>query len=529
MKKIIKVLIIFVLGFVLVGCDDYSPSYYIDQVTSKIGQEISENDAFLTSIDNKKVSYISSHPEIISEDGVITAPSEDTEVTLTVIVEIDGVKYSQDITVLVKGNNQGKSDLSSDIEKGLADFTNLFNKYNKDSYTEENYKELQKIFEKGQEEIKNVKDKSQIEQILDNYVLYFDEIEQKKNILDILFEIEDDLESVLILSGQTITSDITLKTSSLYDSTIIWKSSNENALSSTGKVGKNLESTKVTLSYQVEVDGQTYDGISIDIYVKTNSNLPTYYNSINLSLRGTALKIELRNLIKSTHKKVLTYDNLKTETAKTDADLNKSGNIILIYTRASVSGKWNVSVWNREHIWPQSKGWFSTSGAGADIHHLRPSNPSANSSRGNKPYSEISNRENYKKSTNGLFYGYSNNTYFEPRDEVKGDVARIIFYLLVRYPESDGYRITSVASSMDMLLKWNAQDPVDVLEKNRNQKAYEIQGNRNPFIDNPDFANQIFASSNLKTSANPYFEELEMCLKEKVVYTKKNTIEKVFS
>lgn len=344
-----------------------------------------------------------------------------------------------------------------------------------------------------------------------------------------MFEIEDDLESVLILSGQTITSDITLKTSSLYNSTIIWKSSNENVLSSTGKVGKNLESTKVTLSYQVEVDGQTYDGISIDIYVKTNSNLPTYYNSINLSLRGTALKIELRNLIKSTHKRVLTYDNLKTETAKTDADLNKSGNIILIYTRASVSGKWNVSVWNREHIWPQSQGWFKTSGAGADIHHLRPSNPSANSSRGNKPYSEISNRENYKKSTNGLFYGYSDNTYFEPRDEVKGDVARIIFYLLVRYPESDGYRITSVASSMDMLLKWNAQDPVDALEKNRNQKAYEIQGNRNPFIDNPDFANQIFASSNLKTSANPYFEELEMCLKEKVVYTKKNTIEKVFS
>lgn len=70
MKKIIKVLIIFILGFVLVGCDDYSPSYYIDQVTSKIGQEISENDAFLTSIDNKKVSYISSHPEIISEDGL---------------------------------------------------------------------------------------------------------------------------------------------------------------------------------------------------------------------------------------------------------------------------------------------------------------------------------------------------------------------------------------------------------------------------------------------------------------------------
>ena len=532
MKKVIKALIVFVLGFLLIGCNNYSPKHYIDQVVGTINQELSADDSLITSIDNKKISFISNHPEIISEDGVITAPSDDTKIIITVIIEIDGVKYSQDVEVLVKGSGEEKpvTNLSAAIEKGLGDFTTLFNTYDKENYTGDNYKKLQELFGRGQEEIRNIKDSSQVELIIDNYTLYFDEVEQKKNILDILFEIEDDLDSVLILSGKTISSNITLKTKSLYNSTIIWKSSNPDILSTTGVVSLNVNKTKVTLSYDVEIDGTVYEGIAIDIYVNTSINLPSYYKSINLTLRGVALKKELRTLITSTHKKILSYNDLKSQTAKTDADLNKKGNIILIYTRESVPGAWNVDVWNREHIWPQSKGWFSTSGAGADIHHLRPSNPSANSSRDNKPYGEISNRDSHKQITkSGLFYGYSSGGYFEPRDEVKGDIARIIFYLLVRYSESDGYRITSVASSMDMLLKWNEADPVDELEQNRNQKAYEIQGNRNPFIDNPDFASQIFSSTNLMSSSNPEQVEFELCLKEELINLKKNTIEKVFS
>ena len=352
MKKVIKVLIIFVLGFLLIGCNNNSPKKYLDQVVSTFSQEQLGDKLLITSIDNKKISYISNHPEIISEDGVITAPCDDTKVILTVIIEIDGVKYSQDVEVLVKGSGEAKpaTDLTATIEKGLNDFTNLFKTYDKDSYTEDNYKKLQELFERGQEEIRNIKDISQVELIIDDYTLYFDEVEQKKNILDILFEIEDDLDSILILSGQTISSNITLKTKSLYNSIIIWKSSNPDILSTTGVVASNINKTKVTLSYDVNIDGTIYEGIAIDIYVNTSIGLPSYYNSINLTLRGVALKKELRTLITSTHKKILGYDDLKSQTAKTDADLNKKGNIILIYTRESVSGSWNVNVWNREHI-----------------------------------------------------------------------------------------------------------------------------------------------------------------------------------
>ena len=69
----------------------------------------------------------------------------------------------------------------------------------------------------------------------------------------------------------------------------------------------------------------------------------------------------------------VTYDDLRKYTIRTDRDPNNSENIILIYSKDSVNGSWDGGkTWNREHVWPQSKGWFTTSGAGSDIHHLRP-------------------------------------------------------------------------------------------------------------------------------------------------------------
>ena len=70
--------------------------------------------------------------------------------------------------------------------------------------------------------------------------------------------------------------------------------------------------------------------------------------------------------------------------------------------------------------------------------------------------------------------------------------ARIIFYLLVRYSESDSISITNVAKSMDMLLRWNELDPVDDKEIRRNEAVFKIQGNRNPFIDYSHLAKKIW-------------------------------------
>lgn len=230
----------------------------------------------------------------------------------------------------------------------------------------------------------------------------------------------------------------------------------------------------------------------ITLYAKWESNdveYTGYYKNAN-DLIGTALKKALRTII-STGVKPTSYDDLKTKLPYTDASLEDSSKMKLLYSNHLVVGKVDGWVsWNREHVWPKSQGWFDTSGAGSDIHHIRPENPSVNSTRGNKPFGEITNGTAVKCC--GEIVAYSTSSYFEPFDEFKGDCARIIFYMLVRYSESDSYSITKVAQSMDMLLKWHETDPVDAFELQRNERCYTVQNNRNPFIDHPEFADMIW-------------------------------------
>ena len=244
----------------------------------------------------------------------------------------------------------------------------------------------------------------------------------------------------------------------------------------------NTDSEIVTISYEGS-DIVGYSG--------------TYYNNTNLLSSGKTLKAELRSLVTTTHKSSRTYENLKTDIPKSDKSLTNPSKVVLIYSRVETQGAWSSGgvYWNREHVWPQSQGWFTTSGAGSDLHHLRPEDPSLNSSRGNKPFAEVGNGTQVKlSSANGGKYSgcYSTSSYFEPQDDAKGDVARIIFYLLVRYTEADSYNINKVAYSYDLLLSWNELDPVDEWEMSRNDVTEGIQGNRNPFIDYPNLAAQIW-------------------------------------
>lgn len=209
------------------------------------------------------------------------------------------------------------------------------------------------------------------------------------------------------------------------------------------------------------------------------SILTGYYKDAN-SLTGTALEKALRTIISKT-KHTTTYDELKNYLCFADADPNNPNNMILFYSRASVPAKYDSSLWNREHVWPKSRGnYFGNSLAGADIHHIRPTVININSTRGNLKLGYITGTKkeiSYLGKGIGCYYG---NGYFEPSDEIKGDVARIIFYVSLRY----GYSIASSdVADIDALLEWNAMDPVSVEEKIRNEYAYSIQGNRNPFID----------------------------------------------
>ena len=162
--------------------------------------------------------------------------------------------------------------------------------------------------------------------------------------------------------------------------------------------------------------------------------------------------------------------------------------------------------YNREHSWPQS--WFSGNDQATpsrDLHHVFPTDGFVNSQRGNNPFGEVDNaswtsQNGSKLGTCNSSLGYSG-TVFEPIDEYKGDFARALMYMSVRYYSEDsdwgtsGMTIKSEIRpwAMTMLLRWNDEDPVSQKEINRNNVIYtDYQHNRNPFIDHPEYARMIW-------------------------------------
>nr|MDA3931977.1 endonuclease [Mycoplasmatota bacterium] len=149
----------------------------------------------------------------------------------------------------------------------------------------------------------------------------------------------------------------------------------------------------------------------------------------------------------------------------------------------SIDSTWDYGVtWNREHVWPQSllgeSADNNTVNSASDLQNLKPANPSENSSRGNKYFDNVTTSNSY-----------------EPHDDVKGDVARILLYMMVMYEELNLVNTEPTTYEMallDILLTWHIQDPVDDFELNRNNIIYDYQGNRNPFIDNPEYVELIW-------------------------------------
>ncbi|MGB0869962.1 MAG: endonuclease [Flavobacteriales bacterium] len=244
-----------------------------------------------------------------------------------------------------------------------------------------------------------------------------------------------------------------------------------------------------------------------------------YYNSAN-GLTGTALKSALHDIIDD-HTE-LEYGTIKTVIRQADEDPNNSNNIILLYTGNSIS-KWDfasdpsnpdhVDFWNREHVWAKSHGNFGPTGlytekgANTDAHHLRPSDMTINSARGYKDFDNGGSVVNNGSTPTDC---KSTTNTWEPRDEVKGDVARMIFYMATRYEggtslagdnEPDLEVVDNVGTfplpqmgKLSTLLAWHAQDPVDEFELNRNDVIFNWQGNRNPFIDHPEFVEMVFGT-----------------------------------
>ena len=232
----------------------------------------------------------------------------------------------------------------------------------------------------------------------------------------------------------------------------------------------------------------------------------TYENLSGLS--ASSLKSSLSTLMRSTHTKITSYNDCKNYSDQTDCQ-NEDGTVVLLYTSyvASMSDWISGSTgWNREHVWPQSLGGGNTSNGGADLHHIRPDDVTTNSKRGNNKFGEVSSGSQATGSSlvNGMSGGTYSGGYFEPHDNVKGDVARICLYVYVRWGSDWGAdSITEVFQSVDVLLDWMEMDPVDTWEMGRNEVVQNIQGNRNVFIDYPEYAWLMFGEEVPSNMATP--------------------------
>ena len=234
------------------------------------------------------------------------------------------------------------------------------------------------------------------------------------------------------------------------------------------------------------------------------SQIPSYYNDVNLNQSNTALKNALATKVISTQTTSLSYTpGVWNALKQSDLDLSDTNSVVLIYgynnndnnyvtdkTRSKdANGGSAGTQWNREHVYPKSLGNpnLGTSGAGADVHNLRPADISFNSQRSSKKFADGSGNAG---DVSGGWY---------PGDEWKGDVARMMMYMYIRYgnqclPSNVAIGATNSSDNnmIQLLLEWNAEDPVSDFEKQRNPIIQNLQGNRNPFIDNPAFATQIW-------------------------------------
>jgi endonuclease I len=243
------------------------------------------------------------------------------------------------------------------------------------------------------------------------------------------------------------------------------------------------------------------------------SQIPDGYYNGTSDLTGDALKNKLHDIIKG--HKTYPYTSSSTDVwdilKESDKDPSNSNNVILFYTGWSKNGPKEFDGekgWNREHVWAKSHGDFGTSqGPGTYCHHLRPTDITVNSKRDSRWFDEGGTIYTDPDGATTCYYDDSKYTW-EPRDEVKGDVARIIFYMSTRYEGGDGYPDLEVIdyfptnnytkepvhALLSTLLKWHHEDPVNDFERNRNNVVYSYQNNRNPYIDHPEFVQKIWGN-----------------------------------
>lgn len=251
------------------------------------------------------------------------------------------------------------------------------------------------------------------------------------------------------------------------------------------------------------------------------NNTGTYYKDADRK-SGAALKTALSAIITKDHTKI-GYDGLYNAYKKTDSrpdgkvrDWYSNATNYTHVTDKAGSYKKEGDCYNREHSLPQS--WFEGGGNAdylkCDIVHVLPTDGYINNQRSNNVLANVNPNRISGQSKNGYskwgqcgVSGYSG-TVFEPNDDIKGDMARIYFYVVTRYESNCTKWATNATANAvftssssyqpfkdwyyKMLVEWSQNDPVDELEIARNNAVYREQGNRNPFVDYPGLEEYIW-------------------------------------
>ncbi len=265
-------------------------------------------------------------------------------------------------------------------------------------------------------------------------------------------------------------------------------------------------------------DNESLEGVCTNcpdldkVALASDFNAADYYASVQSEIDAgsseTVIRQRLSETLASGHRQ-LTYSEVWTALTETDEDPANSNNVILFYSNRSLAKSRNGSGaassnpdnWNREHSWPKSHGFSERNNeAYTDIQHLRATDISVNSSRGSLDfdYSDAPLAEAPENRVDG--------DSFEPRDAIKGDVARMMMYMDVRYEGNvdvtpDLVLVNYLTASGDAelgklctLLQWHESDPVDASELERVNRIYEYQGNRNPVVDNPQWVSMLYSA-----------------------------------
>jgi len=235
----------------------------------------------------------------------------------------------------------------------------------------------------------------------------------------------------------------------------------------------------------------------------------TYYSSATGT--GSVLKNRLHNIIDG--HTVFSYNALRSILQITDADLNRPGYMLPVYDRVpinvaainpngSIPGWDSAATWNREHTWPRSRGVNSSGADNSDLHQLRPSRTRINSDRGSLNFGGAYN------SNSGQYGTVSDGgTKWYPGNADAGMIARQQFYMAVRYDGSDsatsnlelsaGNPRGSTLGDLNRMIEWHYAAVPDAFERRRNDIIFDsYQGNRNPFVDRPEFAWSVLVDQN---------------------------------